>query len=135
MLRINLILLMALLHASYFACTIPFSGEKYNTLIRIEQVENIEYGNDRAYRVSFPVEVEGLKFEAPSITIFSINDKTTKSLDSYIVTPLEVKETDGKLSGIIIVSDKSKLTFEINVGWWGSVGNCPILAARSFSDK
>ncbi len=141
--KILILPLFLLSHYSYFACSIPFSGEKYNSLINIKQVTSDEYINSKLYIVSFPAVVEGLKHEEAEFILFNKKDilitsdkqASTPPL-SYIRTPIALKDINGTLEGVIVVSNKSELAFKVNVSWWPeSIGNCPILATKLPDEK
>ncbi|MCP4986287.1 MAG: hypothetical protein GY928_09560 [Colwellia sp.] len=140
--KILVLILFSLYHASCYACAVPFSGDKYNSLINIKLIDTDEYVNAKAYRISFPTIVEGLKYEEPLITLYNKKDEAKESdevitlLESYIVTPMAVKEINDTVTGFIVVSDKSDLTFTVNISWWsGSIGLCPINALQSLNNE
>jgi len=126
-----------------YACSVPISGGKYNSLIKIKEVEEELYVDTKSYVISFPASTDGLEYSNAEVMFYDLEEykKIIASqkgegqygiLKSYITTPIALKENGEEMLGIIRVSDKSKLSFSVNVEWSPkSIGLCSIYAKQS----
>lgn len=129
-----------------YACSVPTSGDKYNSLIKISEIEEELYVDTKSYVISFPTFTAGLKYSNAEVVFYHLKEyrKIIASqkgwgqheiLKSYITTPIALKENGGEMLGIIRASDKSELSFSVNVEWSPeSIGLCSIYAKQSLTN-
>lgn len=114
----NRYILLVLLSVSpeTFACSVPITGEKYDSLISVNQdAEPMEI----QYHITVPEYVESAKFDSAIIHI--LNTENKQELD----VPVQMKSDSGKMTGYVFLYEDLSLNVEVSV-WWDT-GACPII--------
>ena len=83
-----------------FACPVPGTGEKYDSLINVTHSSD---ANDIEYQVSAPESIENAKFDAALIHIRNNND------EDLLDIPINMKSNNGHVVGVLYLYEHLNL--------------------------
>lgn len=133
------------------ACAVPYSGEEFDSLIKIDHIKDQDrYVDQNLFIITIPIVTNKQYFSHAEITFYDRNDNlkvleynkknsnNLAHLESFITTPLTLNKVEENMRGMVLVSIKSKLSFTINVSWNpknSGAGACGTYAQQSLQNK